>query len=158
VWLAVLVVLAVAAVVAYLSWIAARIGRLETRVDAARVALDVQLERRATAVLESDLPRARQPAAAARASAGLVPEDRTVVESALTRALRGVDDLPQPVASASVKVALARQFHNDAVRDLRALRSRRLVSVLKLGGHRPVPAYSEFDDALPLNLSHPAVQ
>jgi hypothetical protein len=158
VWLVVLAVLVVAAVVGYLSWIASRITRLETRVDAARVALDVQLERRATAVLEADLPQARDPAAAARASAGCVPEDRTVVESALTRALRTVDDLPASVASASVKVALARQFHNDAVRDLRALRSRRLVSVLRLGGTRPLPPYSEFDDALAINLSHPAVR
>ena len=67
-----LAVLVVAAVVGYLSWIASRIARLETRVDAARVSLDVQLERRATAVLEADLPQAREPAAAARASAGCV--------------------------------------------------------------------------------------
>ena len=154
----VLAVLLVACAAAYLAWIASRISRLEARVEAARASLDAQLARRAAAVLDADLPRAREPAAAAVASARCLPEDRTVVESALTRALRGVDELPQAVAATSVKVALARQFHNDAVRDLRALRSRRLVSVLRLGGHRPLPPYSEFDDALPLSPSYPAVQ
>src|SRR5262249_52891008 len=51
--------------------------------------------------------------------------------------------------SSAARVALARQFHNDAVRDLRALRGRRLVRVLHLSGRGPAPGYFEIDDALP---------
>ena len=38
---------------------------------------------------------------------------------------------------------IARRFHNDSVRDTRALRGRRLVRLLHLGGLAPMPAYFE---------------
>ena len=38
---------------------------------------------------------------------------------------------------------IARRFHNDSVRDTRALRGRRSVRLLHLGGLAPVPAYFE---------------
>ena len=47
------------------------------------------------------------------------------------------------------KVMLARQFHNDAVRDLLALRRRRLVRLLHLYGRARPPSYIEFDAAEP---------
>lgn len=79
------------------------------------------------------------------------------VENTLSRALRlpGVD-VTAPAASdalhevdlASARVALARQFYNDAVRDMRALRGRRLVRAVRLAAHRPIAEYFEIDDAL----------
>ncbi|MGF7235291.1 MAG: hypothetical protein ACQSGP_10090, partial [Frankia sp.] len=79
------------------------------------------------------------------------------VENTLSRALRmpGVD-VTAPAASdalhevdlASARVALARQFYNDAVRDMRALRERRLVRAVRLAANRPISEYFEIDDAL----------
>jgi hypothetical protein len=86
------------------------------------------------------------------------------VENTLSRALRlpGVDvtgpeasDALHAVDLASARVALARQFYNDAVRDIRALRGRRLVRVVRLSAARPMPEYFEIDDAL-TTPHHPA--
>jgi hypothetical protein len=43
-------------------------------------------------------------------------------------------------------LALARRVHNDAVRDTRELRSRRLVRLLHLAGTAPMPEYFEIAD------------
>ena len=43
----------------------------------------------------------------------------------------------------ALDAALARRFHNDAVRDTLALRERRPVRWLKLGGRAPLPTYFE---------------
>ena len=43
-------------------------------------------------------------------------------------------------------VILARRVHNDAVRDTRGLRSRRLVRWLHLAGTAPMPEYFEIAD------------
>jgi hypothetical protein len=51
----------------------------------------------------------------------------------------------EEMAILSRKVMLARQFHNDAVRDLLALRRRRLVRLLHLYGRAAAPSYIEFD-------------
>jgi hypothetical protein len=56
-----------------------------------------------------------------------------------------VDEL----ARAGRRVALARQVHNDLVRDALALRRRRLVRVLRLARRHPVPAYFDIDDPAP---------
>jgi hypothetical protein len=48
-----------------------------------------------------------------------------------------------------VKVALARHFYNDAVRDLLTLRTRRLPRLLHLYGTAKAPAYFEFDSSVP---------
>jgi hypothetical protein len=47
---------------------------------------------------------------------------------------------------ASRRVALARQVHNDLVRDALALRRRRVVQVLRLAHKHPLPAYFDIDD------------
>lgn len=74
---------------------------------------------------------------------------------------RRVDDpvlseLPECARSAAcdlevvlVKVALARHFYNDAVRDLLTLRARRLPRLLHLYGTAKAPAYFEFDSSVP---------
>ena len=47
------------------------------------------------------------------------------------------------LADAEARVLLARRFHNDAVRDTLALRERRLVRLLRLGGTAALPSYFE---------------
>lgn len=162
------VVAIVVAIATYLTWIARRLDRLGVRVDAAHAGLVAQLTARAEAAGALAASRGLVPLAAAaeqalaghaalRAGAAL---DTGVenTENELSRALRagevgtagqGAPKLLHAVDSAAARVALARQLHNDAVRDLRALRGRRLVRVTRLGSRRLLPAYFEIDDALP---------
>jgi hypothetical protein len=48
-----------------------------------------------------------------------------------------------------VKVALARHFYNDAVRDYLVLRNRRVPRLLHLYGRAQAPSYFEFDSRVP---------
>jgi hypothetical protein len=50
------------------------------------------------------------------------------------------------VATVTARVGLARALYNDAVRDLRALRARRVVRVMRLAGGVDPPPYFEIDD------------
>ncbi|MCK9895492.1 hypothetical protein [Frankia sp. AgB32] len=163
------VVAVVVAIATYLTWLALRLDRLAARVADARGGLVSQLVTRADAAAElaerCALPGLAASAARARAAhppllAGS-PLDGEVelAENALSRSLRAaaVADAGQrcpadlhAVDSAAARVALARQFHNDAVRDLRSLAGRRLVRALHLAGRRPAPGYFEIDDALSL--------
>jgi 8-oxo-dGTP pyrophosphatase MutT (NUDIX family) len=74
---------------------------------------------------------------------------REASENALSAALAQVEPDSMPVglvaelADAEARVLLARRFHNDAVRDTLALRVRRPVRWLRLGGHAPMPSYFE---------------
>lgn len=169
--LLVTVVTVVVVAATYLTWLAGRLDRLHGRVEAARASLDAQLVRRAAAAGEL-AAYARRPggpagmdaeglarAAAAALVAGTA--DREAVENDLSRALRGAllalptgaaftspdsDRLMAELEAASTRVVLARRFYNDAVRDTRALRSRRVYRWLRLAGHAPLPAYFEIDD------------
>ena len=165
----VIVVAVVVAIATYLTWLASRLDRLARRVGVARAGLVTQLVARAEAAyalaVECDLAELRSAAervrgvhAALTAGAAL---DRSVedAENALSRALRApaVAEAGQraparlhAVDAAAARVALARQLHNDAVGDVRALAGRRLVRVLHLGGRRPIPSFFEIDDALPV--------
>jgi hypothetical protein len=171
----VVVVGLVVVIATYLTWIARRLDRLGVRVDAGQAGLVAQLAARADAAVALAESRGLVPLAAAaeRALAGHAvlragaPLDTAVedTENELSRALRapevgtagqGAPALLHAVDSAAARVALARQLHNDAVRDLRALRGRRLVRATRLGSRRPVPAYFEIDDALPARGDGPA--
>ncbi|WP_322766762.1 hypothetical protein [Frankia sp. Cr1] len=167
-----LVVLTVAVIVliaTYLTWLASRLDRLAVRVTDARTGLTAQLALRVAAAgelvrqcelaeLGEAVARARA-AHAALAADGPLDNDAEAVENNLSRALRSAQvaatadrapDALHAVDVAAARVALARQLHNDAVRDVRALRSRRIVRILRLSGRRPLPAYFEIDDALPV--------
>jgi len=161
------VVAAVVTVGSYLTWLAGRLDRLAVRVEAAGASLEAQLVRRAAcartvsalAPYRSGRPPsgpdqllALRDAADAALAAG--PEQREAAESALSRALRAalavVDEEDAPVLaadSASTRVKLARQFHNDAVLALLTLRRRRLVRWLRLYGRARAPRYFDIDDA-----------
>jgi hypothetical protein len=160
--------LLVSAVVLVVAWVVVlssarvhRLHRLHIRTDAAAAGLRSALERRAAAALavaaDAGTPRTQAEAlrsAVARAGdAGALDGDRESAENLLGRALAAVDrgDLPPAVleelVDAEQLVILARRVHNDAVRDTRALRSRRLVRWLHLAGTAPMPAYFEIADA-----------
>lgn len=159
-----------------------RLDRLHQRTDAARVGLESSLARRAeTAVRVAETLGAARAvpgslvAALAEASraagAGMVRdlprewdqgvEARELVENALSRALSAVDrgslptDLLAELVDAEQLVLLARRVHNDAVRDTRGLRSRRLVRWLRLYGTAPFPEYFEIAESAP-RVTHPA--
>ena len=153
-----------------------RLDRLHQRTDAARVGLESSLARRAeTAVRVAETlgaaravpgsPVAALGEASRAAGAGMVRdlprawdqgvEARELMENALSRALSEIDrsrlptELLAELADAEQLVVLARRVHNDAVRDTRGLRSRRLVRWLRLYGTAPLPEYFEIAESAP---------
>jgi hypothetical protein len=158
----VLVAVVVVLVALYVTWTAGRLDRMHARVDAAWAALDAQLVRRAALAREllPHLPPGPEASAldlrsAAALSAGEV--ERDVVENALTKAVRAaVPLLPSDevaraalaeLEAAAHRAVLARSFHNSAVAGTRALRRRRLPRLLRLAGHRDLPAFFDVEDA-----------
>jgi hypothetical protein len=154
VWWIVGVVVLVVVVATYVTWTAGRVDRLHARAAAAQSALDAHLVRRAAAAGELadalELPDLRQLARAARAAG---PDERELAENDLTRGLRVVSEKRTPadlaeVVATSRRVALARQVHNDLVRDALAVRRRRLVRLLRLSRRHTEPRYFDVDDPL----------
>jgi hypothetical protein len=147
------IVVAVALLAAYVTWVAGRIDRLHARVAAAQSALDAQLVRRAAVAAQlaegrhDQLgERAEAVRTAAKACLTAEPDQREAAENDLTRALRGLPlDAGDPevgdLVVASRRLGVARQVHNDAVRDTLALRRRRLPRALRLGARYPLPQY-----------------
>lgn len=159
----------------YVSYGAARLDRLHARVEGALSVLDAQLVRRAEATLELancgalDASSALILAAAAADSLEADSADqrsREAIESDLTQALGlalGAEALTRlrqdeavgapvllRVAAANQRVELARRFHNDAVTDVRRVRRKPGVRLLRLAGHAELPETFEIDDELPM--------
>ncbi len=44
---------------------------------------------------------------------------------------------------------LARRFHNEAVKEVQRVRTKRVVGLFRLAGHADLPQTVEFDDTLP---------
>jgi predicted negative regulator of RcsB-dependent stress response len=151
-WWVVAVVVVVVLVATYLTWTAARVDRLHARAYAAYAALDAHLVRRAAAA--SAVAEAVQLPAlmyAARVALDARPDERDVAENDLTRQLRNVlAEAGSPafteIIAISRRVALARQVHNDVVRDALAVRRRLSVRALRLARKHPRPAYFDVDD------------
>ncbi len=161
----------------YLRSVAGRLDRLHVRLEAAADALDASLVRRSAIANEVALSGLVDPASgvlladAAHAASEVVPDDwpgRERAESALSSSLRAVlvaeevDELKAnvnglhllgEVRSASDRVILARQFHNESARATLRLRRRRLVRWFRLAGTAPWPRSFEIDDAPPPRLS-----
>lgn len=162
----------------YLSFTATRLDRLHQRVEGGQAALDAQLVRRAAVTAQLATSGLLDPATAvllADAAAGARTVDpgdqaaREAAESTLSRALRAALDQPDVLAalagdpdgaellgeltSACRRVAMARRFHNDAVRAIRVMRRHRLVRLLRLAGHAPLPRTFEMDDTPPAGLT-----
>jgi hypothetical protein len=152
VWWIVGVVVLVVIIATYVTWTAGRVDRLHARAAAAQAALDAHLVRRAAVAGElADTmgdPSLRQLARAAREAR---PDERELAENDLTRALRGLSEERDgaelaEVVAASRRVALARQVHNDLVRDALAVRRRWLVRLLRLSRRHAEPRYFDVDD------------
>lgn len=56
------------------------------------------------------------------------------------------------VEGAALRVQLARQFHNDAVAEVRRVRAKTVVRLFRLAGHAALPEVVHFDDDLPPGL------
>jgi hypothetical protein len=153
---------AVLLLVVWTAWTLTRLRRLDDRVARAWRTLDTQLQRRAglaeelarnfpAAVGEERAARLAAFAADARAPAD---GDRELAENTLGQELRELpDDLPgiprvlqADLAGTTVRVALARRFYNDAVRDIRELRCRRLPRLLRLHASQPLPRFFDIDE------------
>ncbi|MBF6332027.1 NUDIX hydrolase [Nocardia transvalensis] len=138
-----------------------RLDRLHVRGDQAQHALEAALARRAVVARAVALAVAgpgADPGAADQAKRLHTLADRAeranwtdreTAENQLAAALAAVDiallppQLVAELADAEARVLIARRFHNDAVRDTLALRTRRLVRLLHLGGTAPLPTYFE---------------
>ncbi|NKV31699.1 NUDIX hydrolase [Prescottella equi] len=155
----ILVLALIAAVVAIVgAWAygtANRLDRLHVRSDLSWQALDAALARRAVVVRAIAAAMASAPGESRRLStlAGQAERaeraQRESAENALSGALATLDahalppQLVAELADAEARVLIARRFHNDAVRDTLALRTRRPVRWLHLGGTAPLPTYFE---------------
>ena len=134
---------------------ATRLDRLHVRYDLSWQALDAALARRAVVAraVAADAyrhrPEGRRLAALADTAERAPRAGREAAENELSAALAMVDPSAIPVAlvaemaDAEARVLLGRRFHNDAVRDTLALRERRPVRWLRLGGTAPLPSYFE---------------
>ncbi len=141
-----------------------RLDRLHVRSDQSWQALDAALARRAVVARSVAMAiagpvsdpalaeQARQLSSLADRAERAGRAERETVENRLSSALSAVDigtlrpQLVAELADAEARVLIARRFHNDAVRDTLALRTRRPVRILHLGGTAPLPSYFEITE------------
>jgi hypothetical protein len=83
---------------------------------------------------------------AAENEVGRAVTDLAVRGVVISRAQR--DELHE----SAVRVSIARRFFNDAVRDTRSLRGRRMPRLLHLAGRRELPQFFDIDDTVPQEL------
>jgi hypothetical protein len=161
-WLIVAVLLAIL-LTTWVTFTLTRLDRLHARVDAAQAAMDAQLVRRAAALQHlAEMPGSGMPPDAARElaqvtrSALVLPlDERQAVENQIGRAIAELAEFREQLPSeavnelseAATRVLIARRFFNDAVRDTRTLRARRMPRLLHLAGHRELPLFFDIDDS-----------
>lgn len=158
-------ILAVAVAIVLSMWVTftlTRLDRLHARVDAARAALDAQLVRRAAALLQvadelaPNMERAQYEHVAQQALSRTGTGSREHAENAVSRAVTTLvesgglgPDAAAELREAAARVQVARRFYNDAVRDTRALRARRMPRLLRLAGRAELPQFFDIDDTEP---------
>ncbi|GAA3047779.1 hypothetical protein GCM10010528_28770 [Gordonia defluvii] len=144
--------------------VAHRLDRLHVRTDLARQALVAALDRRAVVAraiaavlregadpdlealgttLATDADRAE---AAPFAEREATENEMSLVLGRVAAATAGLvhpTELIAEIADAQTRVIMARRFYNDAVRDTRALATRRPVRWLRLAGRAQLPGYFE---------------
>lgn len=134
----------------YVTWVAGRVDRCHARAAAAYAALDAHLVRRAAIAWEAaDGVGDARLRWAARMALEAGAEEREAAENDLTRLLREqkrTGEHVEEMIRANRRVALARQVHNDLVRDALTLRRRRLVRLLRLARAHARPAYFDIED------------
>ena len=160
----------------WVAFTATRLDRLHVRVDATFAALDAALVRRAAALsrvvevagpdlehdqavaLSTSAERARTAVGGWRAHAeNQVGKSVNEVAELRSQLPARVDGPVHELSESGMRVLMARQFYNDAVRDTRALRTRRVARLLHLAGHRDLPDFFDIDDSTELALSAPVV-
>jgi hypothetical protein len=169
-WLVFAVVVAVLLTL-WVTFTLTRLDRLHARVDAAQAAMDAQLVRRAAALLHvaeapetglADDVRVEYERLATRAlTAAQADAARQDAENAVGRAVRELAGRPgrlraeaaDELQEAAARVLIARRFYNDAVRDTRALRARRLPRLFHMAGRRAMPQFFDIDDTVPAAAS-----
>jgi hypothetical protein len=160
-------ILAASLAVILAAWVwftASRLDKLHARLDAAQSALDAQLVRRVAALRHAaeSRPAREQIERIAQAALTASGAERQVAENQVGRAV--ADLVADPAGEAlslakrdelhesAVRVSIARRFYNDAVRDTRALRGRRMPRLLHLAGRRELPQFFDIDDTIPQEL------
>lgn len=158
----------------YLSTTAARLDRLNKRVETSQHSLDTQLLRRVSLVTDiagSGLvdPVSAELLADAAHAVRVAPQDyseeRAMAESSLTRVINALFDDPENVAALRAipggtraadeidvvtrRLTMSRRFLNDGVRANRDLRRQKLVRWFRLQGTSEPPQTFEFDDRPP---------
>ncbi|SOD74274.1 hypothetical protein SAMN05892883_3456 [Jatrophihabitans sp. GAS493] len=164
-WVAILLLAVLATF--WITFTLTRLDRLHARVDAAFAALDAQLVRRAAALLEAaesvsadeaGVSAGFDPAVLARVAIEALhaaPDRREVIENRVGRSIAELAENSALVSAragaelheACARLVIARRFYNDAVRDTRGLRARRMPRILHLAGHRELPQFFDIDDA-----------
>jgi 8-oxo-dGTP pyrophosphatase MutT (NUDIX family) len=154
----IVIVLVVLLLAAGRLWLTAnRLDRLHVRTEAAWAGLEGALSRRiaatraaaaAGAFAEPDADRLRLLTSAADRAPRRTRAD---AENDLSRTLATQPpvisrELAAELLDASERVALARRFYNDAVRDTRALRAVWFTRLFRLAGHAVLPDYFEIAD------------
>lgn len=149
-----------------------RLDRLHARVDAAQAALDSQLVRRAAALLHlAEMPGsgleplvAHELSGAARDALTVNPTDRQTTENRVGRCIADIagraatlpPDAITEISESAMRVQIARRFYNDAVRDARNLRARRMTRLFRLAGRRDMPQFFDIDDTVFVSMpEHP---
>jgi hypothetical protein len=171
-WLVLIGFIAVFAAV-WIAFTASRLDRLHARLDAAQSALDAQLVRRVAALRHAveigpavpvlsagELARIEAVTQTALVATG---DERQGAENEVGRAVTELAVRAVPMSPAqrdelhesAVRVLIARRFYNDAVRDTRTLRRRRLPRLLHLAGRRELPQFFDIDDTVPQELGRP---
>jgi hypothetical protein len=155
-WVVVGSVTLIVIIATYLTWTAARVDRLHARAAAAFSALDAQSTRRAAAAAEFGEQHALADVqSGAKAVLGAHRDERELAENDLTKTLRSAiakvesareHNSLEGVMEASGRLALARQVHNDLVRDALAMRRRPVVRLLRLGRRHPQPRFFDIDE------------
>lgn len=158
----------------YLSTTAARLDRLNKRVETSEHSVDTQLLRRVSLATEVAASGVLDPVSAAvladaAHAVRVAPQDhspeRALAESNLTRVLAALFDDPEEVAAmrqmpggteladeldtATRRLAMSRRFLNDGARANRDVRKQRMVRLFRLAGTSAPPESFEFDDQPP---------
>lgn len=173
-WTWALVLAGIAFLVAwYLSTTAARLDRLNKRVEASNHSMETQLLRRESVAIDLARSGLLDPASSAvladaahavRAAPDVLL-DRAEVESNLTqvlgalfaerddvaalRSVPGGEEAADELDQVTRRVAMARRFLNDGVRANRDVRNQRLVRWFRLAGRSQAPDTFEMDDEPP---------
>jgi len=159
----ILLILFIAILAWYLTFLATRLDRLHGRVETSWANLDGLLQRRAAIAIEIARSEISDPASsllltfAAHQAREASVRDRSQAETGLTGALgiliEGADSISSPIEldllrelddlTKKIKVAIA--MHVEAVDRTQMVRKKFLIRLFRLAGHAPAPVVYEFE-------------